>query len=120
MIGPDAFVVFLLLLAVVTGLRTMRKHHSFFVQFTTVDLMAMRFDALLYLLLAASTTLCMVDAFLRLLWGCEIGWSNVGSRWAIMWLGMHTAFAGTSTLLHVLIGRLLGNSELCELCRREF
>ena len=120
MICIDSIAILILVFAVTTGLRTMRRHRSFFQKFKAADLVSLRVDALLYVLLSVSTALCAADAFLRMLWIAEGGCAAVDSRWSILWIVLHSAFALTSTALHLLIARLLGNTEFCELCRREF
>ncbi len=120
MICIDTVAIAILVFAVTTGLRTMRHHKSFFLKFNSVDVLNLRVDAMLYVLLSVSTALCLADAFVRLLWVLEGGCATLGSKWSILWIVLHSAFALTSAALHLLIARLLGNNEFCELCRREF
>lgn len=116
MIG-DIIVCCLLGFAVFTGLYTIERHHPYFADFRLSDLFFVRMDGLLYVSNLLSTSLCLVDIALRILWMAEVGWGEE-STWQFLWLGWHAGHACVSTLIHFTTNRLLNNDDVCALCRR--
>jgi hypothetical protein len=105
--------------AIASGMWVLHKHQTVFVRFDTQDLWDMQMDAMLYVLVVISTALCVLDTLIQTAWFFE--YDNPPAKVTFHTISMiviHSGFAAVALLLHILVGRLLGNHDFCELCRR--
>lgn len=114
----DSIVWILLTCAIVAGCYTMHRHEEFFEQFTIIELMHGSVEGVLYLINSVSTAGCLIDLVLCMVWAFDIGWTNSGQQWQILWLIWHGFTAGVFFCVHVAINvviqeliRLRGNEQ---------
>ena len=103
----DVLVIVLLLGSTAVGVVCLERHREIFQRFRLQHLLQGRLDAVLYVLVQASTCLVLVDAVLRLLWVLEIGWDSTGGRWQYFWLCLHAAIAVKTAGFHFVTNKLL-------------
>lgn len=113
----DLIVIALLWYATFTGCCILWRHGAYFKAFRNKDFVARRLDAFAYLAVILSTVLCFTDSIARLFWVLDIGWTNAGNSWQLIWLAMHTGFAILSISVHWFIGRLLSLSTVRRILR---
>ena len=68
---------------------------------------------------SVSTAGCLIDLVLCMVWAFDIGWTNSGQQWQILWLIWHGFTAGVFFCVHVAINvviqeliRLRGNEQV--------
>jgi hypothetical protein len=110
-----------LLLALVTGLRVLHVHHNQFKSFDMYDLMKGRFDSVFYVLVTVSTSLCLIDLFVNLVFLIQGTSLTESFAWRITFLiTIHMGLAGFSSLFHYVADALFTKREFCNWCKRNY
>lgn len=103
-----------------SGLITLHRNRVLFGGFDLRHVIELRLDAIFYMVVALSTSLCLIDIILRIAWMTCVGWRDLPLVWRILFLVVvHGGFGGLSALIHMTVDRLLRKQQICELCRRK-
>lgn len=105
----DVFTILMILIASASGMWVLHVHREKFTDFNSTHIVEGRIDSWCYMLVSLSTASSFVDAILRALWIADVGWDNSGSRWAVLWLSMHCAWATTGIVCHHVVRRIFAH-----------
>lgn len=115
----EAFAWSALATGVGSGMSTLKKHEATFSEFQMSHVWKLRIDAFFYLLVSFSTSLCLIDMFLRASWMYLVGWRDLPLVWRVLYLVVvHGGFGWFSSFVHVGVGKLLERADFCALCQR--
>ena len=115
---PDIITVAILIVGAVTGLWAIHNNQIFFTRFNARDILSMRLDSLVFVIVMWSTGLCFIGGVIRFLWlfsplpvTCSVGWHYV-------WLFVHSWSGIVFSVTHVTANKLLDSTLFCSLCLR--
>lgn len=103
-----------------SGLVTLHRNRIMFGGFDFRHVLQLRMDAIFYMVVVFSTSLCLIDIVLRITWMSCVGWRELSLVWRILFLVVvHGGFGAFSALIHMTVDRLLRKQEICALCQRK-
>lgn len=113
----DSVAILFLGIAILVGLSTLHRHRGYFAQFTSANVLQLRGDACLYVIVIVSTALCVVDLFLRTFWAFEVGWNTIDAKWSLLWMWLHIFLGLFFIGLHLFTYAILNQVKFRELLR---
>ncbi|MDM4015821.1 hypothetical protein [Roseiconus lacunae] len=108
----------LLAVAVVTGARVMFECSGAMQEFRGRDVLAGRLDAMLYLQIVVSTSICLLDIVLKLYWITHGPRDTVSTHWQIIYnYVIHCGLPALAYLIHASARRVVLDRDAFLVCR---
>jgi hypothetical protein len=107
------------LVGLYTGIVILHRHRMAFSSFRIRDVMNVRVDAVMWIMVVGSTFGCIADLLLRWNFFSCVAWKSTTHEWRILFLVFVHSLIGIGAISwHVFADRMLQKQEFCYLCRK--
>lgn len=109
----------LVLAGLYTGIVTLHRHRIAFSGFHIRDVVGIRVDAVMWIMVVGSTFGCIADLLLRWNFFACVAWKSISYEWRILFLVFLHSLVGLGAITwHIFSDRMLQKREFRYLCRK--